>query len=58
MDRLAGRTIHVHRIANWRVSAILYRWHVDRLGWDDVKAREDLDAIWTPEGPWAAIIED
>jgi protein tyrosine phosphatase (PTP) superfamily phosphohydrolase (DUF442 family) len=57
MDRLAGRTVHVHCIANWRVSAFLYRWRVDRLGWDEAKAREDLDAIWTPEGPWAEIVD-
>jgi protein tyrosine phosphatase (PTP) superfamily phosphohydrolase (DUF442 family) len=58
MDRLQGRTIHVHCIANWRVSAFLYRWRVDRLGWDRARARADLDAVWTPEGPWAAIVGD
>ena len=57
MDVLAGRTIHVHCIANWRVSAFLYRWRIDRLGWDEARARVDLNAIWTPEGPWAAIVE-
>jgi protein tyrosine phosphatase (PTP) superfamily phosphohydrolase (DUF442 family) len=58
MDRLQGRTLHVHCIANWRVSAFLYRWRIDRLGWDRDRARVDLDAIWTPEGPWAAIVGD
>ena len=58
MDRLAGRTLHVHCIANWRVSAFLYRYRIDRLGWDRARAREDLDAIWTPEGPWAEIVGD
>lgn len=57
MDRLDGRTIHVHCIANFRVSAFLYRWRIDRRGWDKARARADLDAIWTPEGPWAAIVE-
>jgi protein tyrosine phosphatase (PTP) superfamily phosphohydrolase (DUF442 family) len=57
MDRLQGRTVHVHCIANWRVSAFLYRWRIDRLGWDEAKARPDLDAIWTPEGPWAEIVD-
>jgi protein tyrosine phosphatase (PTP) superfamily phosphohydrolase (DUF442 family) len=56
MDGLQGRTVHVHCIANWRVSAFLYRWRIDRLGWDEARARPDLDAIWTPEGPWAAIV--
>lgn len=58
MDRLDGRTVHVHCIANYRVSAFLYRWRVDRLGWDAAKARTDLDAVWTPDGPWAAIVGD
>jgi protein tyrosine phosphatase (PTP) superfamily phosphohydrolase (DUF442 family) len=56
MDRLQGRALHVHCIANWRVSAFLYRWRVDRLGWDEARARVDLDAIWTPEGPWASLV--
>ena len=58
MDALEGRTVHVHCIANWRVSAFVYRWRVDRLGWDRARARADLDAIWTPEGPWAAVVGD
>ncbi len=55
MDSLQGRTVHVHCIANWRVSAFLYRWRIDRLGWEEARARPDLDAIWTPEGPWAEL---
>jgi protein tyrosine phosphatase (PTP) superfamily phosphohydrolase (DUF442 family) len=58
MDRLQGRTVHVHCIANWRVSAFLYRYRIDRLGWDQARARVDLDAIWMPEGPWAAVVAD
>jgi protein tyrosine phosphatase (PTP) superfamily phosphohydrolase (DUF442 family) len=58
MDQLQGRTIHVHCIANYRVSAFLYRWRIDRLGWEQDRARPDLDAIWTPEGPWARIVGD
>ncbi len=56
MDALAGRTAHVHCIANYRVSAFLYRYRVDRLGWDPAAARVDLDAIWRPEGVWAALV--
>jgi protein tyrosine phosphatase (PTP) superfamily phosphohydrolase (DUF442 family) len=58
MDALQGRTIHVHCIANYRVSAFLYRYRIDRLGWDKAKARADLDAIWTPDGPWAEVVGD
>jgi protein tyrosine phosphatase (PTP) superfamily phosphohydrolase (DUF442 family) len=57
MDALRDRTIHVHCIANYRVSAFLYRYRVDRLGWDPQAARPDLNAVWTPEGPWADVVE-
>lgn len=57
MDRLRGRMVHVHCIANWRVSAFLYSWRIERQGWDPARARADLDAIWTPEGPWIALVE-
>jgi protein tyrosine phosphatase (PTP) superfamily phosphohydrolase (DUF442 family) len=56
MDRLKGRTIHVHCIANYRVSAFIYRLRVDVLGWDRKRAQQDLDAIWTPQGVWAQIV--
>lgn len=56
MEAVDGRTAHVHCIANYRVSAFLYRWRVDRLGWDPADARPDLDAIWRPEGVWAALV--
>jgi len=57
MDRLKGRALHVHCIANYRVSAFLYRYRIDRLSWDRVRARVDLDAIWSPEGAWKAIVD-
>jgi protein tyrosine phosphatase (PTP) superfamily phosphohydrolase (DUF442 family) len=58
MDDLRDKTIHVHCIANFRVSAFLYRYRVDRLGWDRSRAAPDLEAIWRTEGPWAAIVAD
>ena len=57
MDRLQGQVIHVHCIANYRVSAFLYRYRIDVLGWPEEKARTDLDAIWRPEGVWQALVE-
>ena len=58
MEALEGRTIHVHCIANYRVSAFLYRYRVDVLGWDRDRAHADLDRIWTPTGAWAAMVGD
>ena len=56
MEASAGRTIHVHCIANYRVSAFIYRWRIDRLGWSVAEARPDLEAIWRPEGVWAELV--
>lgn len=35
---------------------VLLRCRRDVLGWDDAKARADRDAIWHPEGVWAAFV--
>lgn len=56
MDRLEGEVVHVHCIANYRVSAFLYRYRIGRLGWSEAAAREDLLAVWTPSGVWAELV--
>jgi protein tyrosine phosphatase (PTP) superfamily phosphohydrolase (DUF442 family) len=58
MARLADRTIHVHCIANMRVSAFLYRWRRDVLGIAETEARSAMERIWQPGGSWAAFIGD
>ena len=55
MQRLKGEPVHVHCIANFRVSAFFYRYRTDVLGWTPQDARADLDRIWRPEGVWAAL---
>ena len=57
MEQFKDAPIHVHCIANYRVSAFFYRYRRDVLGWDDAKARADMDAIWKPEGVWADFIK-
>jgi len=57
MDRLQGEVVHVHCIANYRVSAFIYRYRLDVLGWPEARARADLEAIWRPEGVWQALVE-
>lgn len=57
MDRLQGEPIHVHCIANYRVSAFVYRYRIDVLGWRESEARPDLDALWRPDGVWQALVE-
>ena len=56
MEQLKDVPVHVHCIANYRVSAFLYRWRRDVLGMDEVKARVEMEAIWHPEGVWATFI--
>jgi protein tyrosine phosphatase (PTP) superfamily phosphohydrolase (DUF442 family) len=56
MEQFRDAPTHVHCIANYRVSAFFYRYRRDVLGWDDAKARADMDAIWHPEGVWAEFI--
>ena len=45
--------VHVHCIANYRVSAFFYRYRREVLGMDQTQARADLDAIWRPDAVWA-----
>lgn len=58
MAELEGRPVHVHCIANMRVSAFLYRWQREALGHNDVQARALMDTVWQPGGVWAAFIGD
>lgn len=55
---LGNTPVHVHCIANLRVSAFFYRYRRDVLGWDDATARAPMDALWQPGGVWAAFIGD
>ena len=50
------RKVHIHCIANFRVSAFLYRYRRDVLGGDERRARADLDRIWRPDPVWAAFL--
>ena len=56
MARLKEVPVHVHCIANYRVSAFFYRYRRDVLGMDETQARSDMEQIWHPEGVWAAFV--
>jgi uncharacterized protein (TIGR01244 family) len=58
MAGLKDVPVHVHCIANYRVAAFMYRYRRDVLGMDEGQARNDLEAIWQPDGVWAAFIAD
>lgn len=58
MAELADKPVHVHCIANLRVTAFLYRWQRDVCRVDDRQARALMDSVWQPGGVWAAFIGD
>lgn len=58
MQALEGEMVHVHCIANLRVSAFVYRYERDVLGADEVEARAAMHSIWRPGKIWADFIGD
>ena len=57
MEELKDVSVHVHCIANYRVSAFFYRYRRDVLGEDEAEARAEMEEIWRPEGAWAGFID-
>jgi uncharacterized protein (TIGR01244 family) len=49
--------VHVHCIANYRVSAFFYRYRRDVLGVDPAEAETALHALWQPDAVWGAFIQ-
>jgi protein tyrosine phosphatase (PTP) superfamily phosphohydrolase (DUF442 family) len=56
MDDLKNVPVHVHCIANYRVSAFFYRYRRDVLGMDEALARADMEKCWQPNKLWADFI--
>ena len=53
MAQLSEVPVHVHCIANYRVSAFFYRYRRDVLGMEEPQARAEMEQVWHPEGVWA-----
>lgn len=58
MKAAEAETVHVHCIANMRVSAFLYRYRRDVLGMSEAASRAIMDTLWRPGGVWAQFIGD
>jgi protein tyrosine phosphatase (PTP) superfamily phosphohydrolase (DUF442 family) len=58
MNQLDGQTVHVHCIANLRVSAFLHRYRCEELGVTKQDARAQMESIWRPGGAWAKFVGD
>ena len=56
MKQLEEAPLHVHCIANYRVSAFFYRYRRDVLGMNETQARADMEEVWKPEGVWAKFV--
>jgi protein tyrosine phosphatase (PTP) superfamily phosphohydrolase (DUF442 family) len=56
MEQLKEVPVHVHCIANYRVSAFFYRYRRDVLGMDEAQARVDMERVWRPNGVWATFV--
>ena len=56
MGQLKDVPVHVHCIANYRVSAFFYRYRRDVLGMDEAQARADMELVWRPNGVWATFV--
>lgn len=49
MDAYTGRKIHVHCEANYRASAFIMMYRVNRLGWKKEDAIPVMEKMWNPE---------
>ena len=56
VEQLKEVPVHVHCIANYRVSAFFYRYRRDVLGMDEAQARADMEQVWRPNGVWATFV--
>lgn len=58
MQELKDVPVHVHCIANYRVSAFFYRYRRDVLGADEAEARAEMEQVWAkPDRVWQRFIE-
>ena len=58
------RPLHVHCVANYRVSAFFYRYHLE-CGWNEEEARAVMTRQWAPEtsdepsaAPWSQFVRE
>ncbi len=56
LDASKDVPVHVHCIANYRVSAFFYRYRRDVLRMDVTEARADLQRVWQPTEVWVQFI--
>ena len=55
---IADQPVHIHCIANMRVSAFVLRWQRDLGADQQARAQALMDSIWQPGGVWARFLGD
>ncbi|HUI90143.1 MAG TPA: protein tyrosine phosphatase family protein [Anaerolineales bacterium] len=60
MDAYANQKVHVHCQANYRATAFIALYRIQRRGWNPEEAFKDLHRIWDPDGYpiWKKFIQD
>jgi len=58
VDDFKDHMLHVHCIANLRVTAFFYRYQRDVLEMGEEASRALMDSVWRPGGVWAEFIGD
>jgi protein tyrosine phosphatase (PTP) superfamily phosphohydrolase (DUF442 family) len=58
MDARKGQTVFVHCIANYRVSAFMAIYRVQRLGWERAAALDRLREVWEPDEVWTRFLDE
>lgn len=56
MDRLRGRKVLVHCQVNMRASVMTFLYRVVVLREDPARAYDAVASVWSPHGPWKALI--
>jgi uncharacterized protein (TIGR01244 family) len=57
MEASGDAPVHVHCIANYRVSAFFCRYRREVWGVDEKAARAEVERIWKHDAVWTAFLE-
>lgn len=57
LQRLKGRKVLVHCQVNMRASSLVFLHRVIAGGQDAARAYASVSAVWSPQGPWRALLE-
>jgi protein tyrosine phosphatase (PTP) superfamily phosphohydrolase (DUF442 family) len=58
MEANKGKNVFVHCAANMRVSVFMALYRIQRLGWSQEKAFEQVKRIWVPNATWQTFIDE